>query len=249
MDLFEAFNLSPGAIVAAVGGADKTSLVFTLAAVASRRGLPALATSTVKMRPPSREDLPAVTVCPEDELPAAFEANTRDNGCAALVSSTSTEGRGSGYSPAAISALAPFNRGIIAVQADGARGLALKAPDRHEPALPAATTDVIVCVGLSVLGKPLDTRSVHRPELVGRIAGAAPGVLITADIVFDVINSEEGGRKSAPPGARLHALFDDPPGLDHQRLAEYIGQRLVYAGFERAVVATAGTGAVHSVVR
>lgn len=249
MDLFEAFNLSPGAIVAAVGGADKTSIVFSLAADASRRGLPALATSTVKMRPPAREDLPGVTICAEAALPGAFAAITTSNRCVALVSATSAEGRSSGYTPAAISALAPANTGIIAVQADGARGFPLKAPDRHEPAMPVAATDVIVCVGLSVLGKPLDTRSVHRPELVGRIANAAAGVLITADIVFDVINSEDGGRKSVPPGARLHALFDDPPGPDHQRLAEYIGQRLVYAGFERAVVASARTGAVHSVVR
>lgn len=242
------FNLSPGRIVAAVGGADKTSLVFSLAADAARRGLPALATSTVKFRPPRREDFPAPERCSEDALPSRFADITRDRGFCALVSAEA-DGRASGFTPAAISALAPENVGLIAVQADGSRGMPLKAPDRHEPAMPAAATDVIVCAGLAVLGKPLDVRSAHRPELVGRLANAAAGVLVTADIIFDVINSEEGGRRLVPPGARLHALFDEPPGPDHQRLAEYIGQRLVYAGFERAVVATARTGEVHSVVR
>jgi hypothetical protein len=64
------------------------------------------------------------------------------------------------------------------------------------------------------------------------------GDAITADMVVEVLTHEEGGRKNVPPGARLSALLDGPETAEHERLGAYIAQRLVYAGFERAVVAT-----------
>ena len=53
MDLYEAFGLSPGSIVAATGGGGKTSLVYGLANEAAARGMSAIVTTTTKLTLPA----------------------------------------------------------------------------------------------------------------------------------------------------------------------------------------------------
>ena len=163
------------------------------------------------------------------------------------------QGRGArerylGLSGEALAGIAELGAGLIAVEADGSGGRSFKAPAEHEPVIPDCATDVIVCVGLEVLGKPLTAANVHRAERVAELARAEPGEIVTASIVVDVLLADEGGRKSVPAGARLHALLNGPSSDEHLRLGQHIGQRLVYGGFDRAVVATAHEHQVDAVI-
>jgi probable selenium-dependent hydroxylase accessory protein YqeC len=156
-----------------------------------------------------------------------------------------------GFQPATIAALAALGPGLIAVESDGSAQRPFKAPGEHEPAIPAAATDVIVCVGLDVLGRELGARSVHRPELVATLAQASHGDPVTADMIVRVLLHDRGGRRAVPPGARIHALLNNPPTAEHEALGMHIAERLVYEGFWRAVVATAHRpqGDVRAVVK
>ncbi len=135
-------------------------------------------------------------------------------------------------------ALLALGAGLTLIDGDGAGGRLFKAPAEHEPVIPDGCSQVIVCASLEILGKALDGENVHRPEMVTALAPCAPGATVTADTIVEVFTHAEGGRKHVPAEARLSALLGDPPTREHQRLGSYIAERLVYAGFHAAVVAS-----------
>ena len=250
MDLYEAFALSPCAIVAVVGGGGKTSLVHALGAEASSRGLSALLASTTKFtRPPGREMPPLVETTDGGAL-ETVRTGLRSGSVLALSGGSGTHARLMGFAPETIDALGTLRPGLIVVEADGAAHRPFKAPAAHEPVIPASSTHVIVCVGLRVLGHPLDSSWVHRPELVAGLVNATLGDRVTADMIYAVLQHRLGGRKGVPPGARLSALLNGPSTSELENLGTHIAQRLVYGGYHRAVVASAHiAGDIRAAVR
>ncbi len=249
MDLFEAFGFGPGVIVAAVGGGGKTSLVFSLANEAAARGLAAAVTSTVRFTRPRGIPMPPCIETTAKELNAAFAREMRPGEARTFISAEIERGRMAGFPPEVVSQL-PRGDHVLAIEADGSAHRPFKAPAAHEPAIPATTTDVVVCVGLSVLGHPLSDHWVHRPGLVSDLANVATGAPVTADVIVETLLHAEGGRKGVPEGARLHALLNRPLTPEHQAVANHIAARLVYGGYNTAIIATAHEpGAIHGVVR
>jgi molybdenum cofactor cytidylyltransferase len=250
MDLFDAFDFHAGAIVAVVGGGGKTSLVYALGSEAAERALIAVITTTVKFtRPPG---MPMPPVIETTDMRAADDvAEAMAPGKAWVVSSgEGTRGRLLGLLPDTIDSLATLGLGLIAIEADGSAHRPFKAPAAHEPVIPSSATDVVVCLGLSVLGQPLSEQWVHRPEVVAALAGTQPGTPVTPDCIVRTLLHEAGGRKGVPPSARLHALLNNPTTPEHEQLAVHIAERLVYGGYRRAVVAAAHRpGDVRAVVK
>jgi len=247
--LFEAFGFGPGVIVAAVGGGGKTSLVFALANEAAARGLAAAVTTTVRFTRPRGIPMPPCIQATAEGLGIAFERELREGETRVFISAEVEAGRMAGF-PAEVVARLPRGRHVLAIEADGSAQRPFKAPAAHEPAIPESATDVVVCVGLSVLGHPLSDHWVHRPGLVSDLTKVATGAPVTADVIVDTLLHAEGGRKGVPPGARLHALLNRPLTAEHRAIANHIAARLVYGGYNSAVVATAHeAGAIYGVVR
>ena len=69
----------------------------------------------------------------------------------------------------------------LLVEADGARGLPLKAPAEYEPVIPSFCDLVIVTAGVSALGKPLDEEWVHRVNNYAELSGLVKGEKITPE--------------------------------------------------------------------
>lgn len=249
-DLFEAFGLAQGSIVAAVGGGGKTTLVYALAGEATRRGLSAVVTTTTKFTRPRGSVMPPLIEVGAAELERALGEAAVPGQSIVAASEIGPRDRLLGYSPDIVDSLASVGFGLIVIEADGSAQRHFKAPGAHEPAIPSTATDVVVCVGLDILGKPLDARYVHRPEIVCALTGAAPGERVSADLIARVLLHDDGGRKGVPPGARLHALLNGPPSEEHVSLGTHIASRLVHGGYHRAVVATAHRpGDIRSVVK
>lgn len=250
MDLYEAFALSPGAIVAAVGGGGKTSLVYALAYEAAGRGLSAIVTTTTKSTRPAGLPMPPIVETMDARLASDVGRSLSPGGVLVASAGDASRGRIAGFAPESIASLATISPGLVAVEADGSAHRPFKAPADHEPVVPACSTDVVVCVGLEVLGRALEARWVHRQEIVATLTDSFPGTIVTADTVVRVLLHQAGGRKNVPPGARIHALLNGPSTAEHEKLGTHIAERLVYGGYHRAVVATAHKpGDIRAVVR
>jgi len=239
MELCDAFRLQPYAIVAAVGGGGKTSLVYALAREHQQRGGSAIITTSVKFTRPAGEALPPVVVAGPAEAAERARAEIAPGKAVVLASGRGTHNRLLGFDTGTISALAALQPGIITIEADGSAHRPFKAPADHEPAIPECATDVIVCVGLEVLGEPLDERRVHRASLAAALADQRIGDPVTVETIVHVLRHPQGGRKNVPATARLHALLNNPLTPDHERLGAHLASRLVYEGFATAVVASA----------
>lgn len=110
----------------------------------------------------------------------------------------------------------------VLVEADGSRGLPLKAHLPHEPVIPACANQTIQVLGLSGMGKPIRAAA-HRPELFARLCGAAEAdpvtpvraakVLLAERLYTRVLLNQADGPAAQVLGRELAALLDCPVTL------------------------------------
>jgi probable selenium-dependent hydroxylase accessory protein YqeC len=200
-DLVEA--LAGRGLVAAVGAGGKKTTLWRLAGRHHR------AVVTAATRIPLFDDRVAELVETDDPVGAvedalAREANGESPWPLGVVPGRADEVRYEGYDTAVVSALAAAVGGevdAILLKADGARNRLFKAPDDHEPQIPERTDTVLSIASAKVVGRPLDEATVHRPELVGDIAGLDVGSVVEPIHVARVLASERGGLKRVPASA------------------------------------------------
>ena len=134
----------------------------------------------------------------------------------------------------------------LLIEADGARQKALKAPDEHEPAIPAFVDVVAVVAGLSGLGRALSEDIVHRAGRFGEIAGVVPGEAVTPEALVHVLTHPAGGLKGIPGTARRVVLLNQADSPDSQARAHGMAPGLLGA-FSAVIVASLEASAVHAV--
>jgi probable selenium-dependent hydroxylase accessory protein YqeC len=102
----------------------------------------------------------------------------------------------------------------LLIEADGARGLSLKAAGPHEPVVPAGTDLCICLVGIDILGRPLTSEDVFRPELVAARSGTQLGAAISPECVARLAVHPLGLFKGCPQRARRVLVVNktDIPG-------------------------------------
>ena len=122
------------------------------------------------------------------------------------------------------------------IEADGARSLPVKAPARHEPAIPIWVHYVITVIGLSALGKPLDPRWVFRPELFSSITNQKANSLITLECLGDLLIHPEGGLKGLPVQAQKVALLNQADTVETQTQARSIVPKLLGGGYDKVII-------------
>lgn len=80
----------------------------------------------------------------------------------------------------------------VLVEADGSRGLPLKAHRSYEPAIPEGSAMTICVAGLSGLGKPIET-SCHCPDLYADLIGKDKSAIVTPEMFAHALNTEALG--------------------------------------------------------
>ncbi len=167
-------------VTAIIGGGGKTTLMYALAEELRKEGSVIVCTST-HIRVPDR--YPLVTGDAEDVRKtleehevvcagtyAQDEKNSMRDGAqgSGSVAAVARKLTSSAVSFAEMAELADF----VLVEADGSKGLPLKAHAAHEPVIPDVAGRVILVVGADGFGKPI--REVcHRPEIWTRLAGVS----------------------------------------------------------------------------
>ena len=168
-------------VTALIGGGGKTTLLYALAEELRGRGRVIVCTSTHIRMP---EQYPLMTGDAE-ALRAALDKES-------VVCAGTPAGDGKLTAPEAsfeeLAALADY----VLVEADGAKGLPLKAHAVHEPVIPANAQRVVLVVGADGFGGSIQ-KVCHRPELYAERAGASASDIVTPELAARVILAEGFG--------------------------------------------------------
>ncbi|MCE5256396.1 MAG: putative selenium-dependent hydroxylase accessory protein YqeC [Spirochaetaceae bacterium] len=111
---------------------------------------------------------------------------------------------------------------LLLVEADGSRGLPIKAPASHEPVIPQNSAMVIGLMGLDCLGQELGPNTVHRPEILARLAGCEPGGKIEPRHLARLVRSPNGLFKGSPPGSRRGIILNKTDVASDQDIRELL---------------------------
>lgn len=178
-DLISLLDIPPG-VTALIGGGGKTSLMEYLA---DRLPGTVLLCTTTHIRRPVR--FPTLIDPSADELRAALERRR------AVCTGTAAE-YGKLTAPRlsfdTLAALADY----ALAEADGSRGLPLKAHAPWEPVIPENAARVILVAGLDGNGRPI-RETCHRPELYAALAGVTVDAIVTPELAAKVMAAEGYG--------------------------------------------------------
>ena len=167
MTFAETLGIGPG-VTALIGGGGKTSLMLTLAKELSSKGSIIICTTT-RIYPP--RDLQVLLGANKDMVSEAL--NRYGTVCVGEM-----YGEKLGPSNIEITKLARLADYVI-VEADGSKGLPLKAHAQHEPVIPEGAK-VIYVIGADGIGKPV-AEAAHRPELYAEGLGKDATHIVTPE--------------------------------------------------------------------
>lgn len=227
--LTEAFQLRPGGeLVSFTGGGGKTSLLFALARELSAAGKRVVGTTTTRIA--TAEVLRAPAYCLTQDL-STLEEKLREHGFCVVVGGVGHDKAKSVPLELPAQLLARPGADYVLVEADGAKMLPVKAPDRHEPAVPPQTTLLAPVVGIDALSAPLETIA-HRPRLLAALLGISLHETLTPQQIARLLTSEDGALRHAPAGARI-VPFINKVESDRQMAQARDIARLVFAREDR----------------
>jgi probable selenium-dependent hydroxylase accessory protein YqeC len=91
---------------------------------------------------------------------------------------------------------------VVIVKTDGARKRWFKAPNQSEPVIPPWAHICVTVVSREILGQPLTSALVHRPERVAELTGLKVGDVVTSQAVGTVLTHPETYAPKIPAGAQ-----------------------------------------------
>ena len=205
-------------VTAIIGGGGKTTLMEALAGELSQKGSVILTTTTHIRRPAQLETLTDA----DEALVSAALSRSRD----ICVGEAAEEGklRAPRLSIETLARLADF----VLVEADGSKGLPLKAHEAHEPVIPPCAQRVVAVAGIDGIGKPIGAVC-HRSARYAQLALADEETIVTPEIAARALTAEGGfDRVHAPIG--LPILAETPEEIAISIAAEMIEHRARRAG-------------------
>lgn len=211
MDLYEPFAIyhdRPN-LVSFVGGGGKTSTIMRLANELKHAGQRVLVTTTTAMWVPSdpqynnfllQKDYNAVSF--GNSSPASITVLGGDLG-------GEKNRKLMGITPILVDLIYQMRHfDTILVEADGSRGLPIKAPAIHEPVVPSLSSVVIGVIGFDCYERSLDKNWVHRPEILANITGKGIGDMIDRQVFCRLAAHKDGLFKNAPSNSQKILFFN-----------------------------------------
>lgn len=213
-------------IVTLIGAGGKTSTMFYLAEELTKQNKSVLITTTTKMFPPDKK-YKLILTCELES--AVLEVQ---NVCSAGVSvflghHFAEQGKIGGIPPEwAFLLMESGAVNNILIEGDGAKSKSFKAHGEKEPIIPLSTTKVVMVVGISVIGKALNQRNVHRQELVSELAGVPLGCTITTNVVARVLTHPRTLAK-IPVSCKLFVLINQIDDQAKQDISRELSEEIL----------------------
>jgi probable selenium-dependent hydroxylase accessory protein YqeC len=208
-------------VIALVGAGGKTSLMYALAREMQLLGHRVVSTTTTRIFPPSAEQSPNLLLLEEDpELISLPDRLSRWGHVTVGQAMLTAAGKVEGIFDQGVHTCARYAQWVV-VEADGAAGRPVKAPEAWEPVIPAGADLVIVVAGLDCLGKPASPAGVFRLQRFLKLTGLEEGNPIGPEHLAKALTDPEGGVKGVLPGTYVVPflnkadLLEDPRVLEH----------------------------------
>ena len=177
-------------VTAFVGSGGKTTAIFTQAAQLRAEGKRVLVTTTTHLQTPAALAAEGRTLPLFEERylsltsdPAEIAARLESDGFCIAALPAEEPGKLAPLPPAVYQAVFPLADAVL-VEADGSRGLPLKAPASHEPVIPANADEIVVLCGLSALGKPLSQGTHRLPQALALLPGADGNTVVDPSLIL-----------------------------------------------------------------
>jgi len=244
--LREAFDINPGEIISLIGAGGKTSLLYALARELTQQGKLVITTTTTKIFPPSRSDSPCLFISSKrEDLEAFILGEGKGFGHITLASGRSKKDHKLlGLEPdliSCLSGLGPVTYTIV--EADGAAGRSLKAPDiRFEPVIPSSTTLLVPLIGIDILGRPFSEEYVFRSQIGLILTHTKPGEPVTYDMIVDLMTHKNGILHAHPNRVKIIPFInkaDLDKGLEKSRILARKILNALYPKINRVVIGQA----------
>ncbi len=194
--LLRHFGINSGIrVIALVGAGGKTSLMYALAHEILAQNETVISTTSAKIAPPTQNQSPRLLLLEDDpdlrELPEQLARFRHVTVGRAIVP---PHGKVDGIPELTIDRCLDLADKVI-VEADGAAGRPIKAPEDWEPVIPIFANLVIPVVGLDCLGKPASEDWVFRIERFLGLTGLRRGEIIGPDSIAKLLSSDRGALK------------------------------------------------------
>jgi molybdenum cofactor cytidylyltransferase len=224
MNLAQALRIQHAPCLAIVGAGGKTTALFKLA---RQLHPPVIVTATTHLHVDQIPfaDSHLIADIPDDL--SALDANLHG---VVLVTGSIEGDRTTGMNQDSIEQLHRITHQKeipLLIEADGSRQHPIKAPAEHEPAIPGFVDMVIVVAGLSGIGKSLENKYIHRPEIFSRLSGLALNARITPQGLTNFLTHPQGGLKGIPPNARRVVLLNQADTLALQAEGRFMADKLL----------------------
>lgn len=198
-------------LISLIGAGGKTSTLLWLAQAFYQQGKRVLFTTTTKMYRPAAANYHYL------QLGAPPIANHPPAITAWFSQGSANGNKLAGPSAEQVDQIKQQGKfDVILVEADGARGLALKAPARHEPCIPSSSDCVIALTGGQMIDRPADPQQIHRWAEFAALTGVRAGERLDHSVFRTLIAHPQGMFKGAPSQARRIWLINQFSHCDNQ---------------------------------
>lgn len=209
-DIFEYSYNSP-LVISLIGGGGKTSTAFWLAKEFKKRGHRVCVTTTTKMYLPKKNQADNFIKIDNSNLESISQL-TKDLSdqsvtfCYQHLIPTNNKIEENKVSGITCDDIEQLKNGscftVFIIEADGAKCLPIKAPDRHEPCIPISSDMVIGVTGAEIINTRAIPEKIHRWHLFSALTQCSAGELIDRRILGNLIVHPQGLFKNAPEKAR-----------------------------------------------
>lgn len=219
-------------MVSLVGAGGKTSAVRLLTAELSTGGARVVVATTTAMFARELAAVGPLVMDADDAVLAARLSEALEGGrVAGAARAPGVDGKVVGLPPATVDGLwADGLADYVLVEADGSRGMPLKAFGPHEPQVPGATSTIVLVAGLDAIGRPLTPEYVHRADVLAAGLGLSLGAPVTLRAFVGALREQVWRLRQGWPATRVVALLNKADGRDEETLGGQVAQELLTGG-------------------
>ena len=209
--------------IAITGAGGKTSLMFLLAHALRDSGRKVISSTSTRIQIPTAKQSNTVVLAAEKDFQVRLERGLRRSRHVTVAHQILPDNKLEGCTPDALKHI--FNHSsasAIIIEADGARGLSLKAPAENEPVVPDWADVCIALVGLDILGRRISAETVFRPQQIMAITGVSERATLTPQIIARLASHPLGLLKGCPPSSRNFIFFNKAENENRKAMAREI---------------------------